>query len=89
MTDNYLELTPDEAVTVFTASGDFVHQLRSFCDSSVFFTMPPVMQEIMLHALERHVNLYEKVSLYLEKNGIPALQIFELDTKVNKPRGGI
>lgn len=89
MSDNYLELTSDEALTLFTSSGEFVHQLRAFCDSDLFFTLSAPLQEIMLVALERHVSIYEKISIYLEKNGIPALKLFEFDTKVSKPRGGI
>lgn len=89
MTDNYLELTPDEALTLFTSSGEFVFQMRAFCDSDLFFTLNSPLQEIMLVALDRHVKIYEKISMYLEKNGIPALKLFEYDTKVSKPRGGI
>jgi hypothetical protein len=89
MTDNYFELTPEEALCVFSSTSEFVYQLRAYTDSDVFFILPPAAQELMLLALDRHMKLYEKVSLYLEKNGIPALKLFEYDTKVNKPKGGI
>lgn len=89
MTTETLEITADEALAIFTSTGDFVHQLRSFSDSDIFFTLNPVLQEIMLQALDRQVSVYEKVSKYLEKHGIPAMKLFELDTKVAKPKGGI
>ena len=89
MSDNYLELTPDEALALFTSSGEFVFQLRNFCDSDLFFTFSAPLQEVLLLALDRHTKIYEKISIYLEKNGIPAMSLFEYDTKVVKPKGGI
>lgn len=89
MSDNYLELTPEEALTIFTSTGEFVHQLRTYCDSDIFFTMPDIYQEIALLGLNRHIEMYEKITMYLEKCGVPAMKMFELDTKTTKPRGGI
>lgn len=89
MTDEYLELTPDEAITIFTSSGDFVFQLRAFCDSDLFFTLPAPIQELALMTLDRQVKVYEKVSMYLEKHGVSAMSMFNLDTKTGTPRGGI
>jgi hypothetical protein len=89
MTDEYLELTADEVLTLFTSTSEFVWQLQNFTDSDLFFTLNPILQEVMLQALDRHTALYEKITMYLEKHGIPAMKIFEYDTKIMKPKGGI
>ena len=89
MSDNYLKLTPKEALTIFTSTSEFVYQLQLYCDSDSFFTMPAVYQEITLRGLENHIDMYKKVSMYLETRGVPAMKIFELDTKTTKPKGGI
>lgn len=89
MADEYLELNPDEALAIFTATGEFVHRMQTFSDSDLFYTLTPVLQEIMLQALDRHTAVYEKVTMYLEKHGVSAMKIYEYDTKVTKPKGGI
>ncbi len=89
MTDEYLELTADEALAIFTSTGEFVWRLRSFSDTDLFYTLNPTIQEIMLEAIERQTAIYEKVSMYLEKHGVPAMKLFDYDTKVLNPKGGI
>jgi len=84
-----LTLSIEEVLALFTSTGEYVSQLNLLAGSDLFFKVSPALQELTLIMTERHIAIYKKMTDFLEKAGVPAQPIFDMDVKVKKPRSGI
>lgn len=88
--DDAFALSKEDILIIYCALGESYVVLEEFLASSEMDMVEMEMQEYILVKRANLLDLYKRMSDFLEKKNVPFVRsIYNADTKAAKPRGGI